>query len=380
MKLLEKIVVNVNLDNSFHNSIEIAEQLAMKFNSKIILLCVLPKEAKIDSINNYVKTFAENQLKRITEGLTYPLDKIEKRIEYGNSFEVILSVSEIEDVNLIINQLEEESVNSETKIDILSEKLVRKSLKPVMIVKSDTKSIPEKILCPVDLSDSSKRAMYNALKVARVFKSELTILNVYEPLLESFPNRIEVDFQKENKERKERNRKQLENFINQFNLIDINYSLINLTGRTKDVLKEYASSNSHDLIFMGATGKNYVQRLLLGSVTENLLRSMPSTMIVLKAENLIDLKIESDISTIEKHLDQAIKLEETGYLEEALNQLKTCLLINDLHLPALNRLINLYKKMGNLEQADKYQNIVNEVLRRLWEKNIQFEIRKAYKF
>ncbi len=45
-------------------------------------------------------------------------------------------------------------------------------------------------------------------------------------------------------------------------------------------------------------------------------------MIVMKDENLIDLKIDSDISTLEKHLNQAIKLEETGFYQEAIEQLK----------------------------------------------------------
>lgn len=158
MKLLEKIVVNVNLDNSFHNSIEIAEQLAMKFNSKIILLSVLPKEAKLESINNYITSYAENQLTHLSKGLSYTKDKIENRIEYGNAFETIVSISEIENVNLIINSVDESAVNSDTKIDILSEKLVRKSVKPVMIVQSDTNPVPQTILCPVDFSKSSERA------------------------------------------------------------------------------------------------------------------------------------------------------------------------------------------------------------------------------
>lgn len=103
-------------------------------------------------------------------------------------------------------------------------------------------------------------------------------------------------------------------------------------------------------------------------------------MIVMKAENLLDLKIESDISTIEKHLDQAIKLEEAGYFYEAAEQLKTCLLINDLHLPVLKRLSNLYEKLGEKELAENYQDKFNEVLRRIWDKKIEFDIRRGLNY
>jgi len=87
MKLLEKILVNVDLGSSSLQHIEIAEKLAEKFNSGIILLCVLPKEAKLDSLRNYVKSYADEQLNKISEHISYSGKKIEKRIEYGNAFE-----------------------------------------------------------------------------------------------------------------------------------------------------------------------------------------------------------------------------------------------------------------------------------------------------
>ena len=70
MKLLETILVNVNLENSSDDQLEAAVKLATKFNSKIILLCVLPKEAKLDSVKNYIISHVDDQLKKISEGLS----------------------------------------------------------------------------------------------------------------------------------------------------------------------------------------------------------------------------------------------------------------------------------------------------------------------
>ena len=377
MKLLEKILVNVDLEHPSYDHLEVAEKLAEKFNSKILLLCVLPKEAKLNSLKKYIKPYADEQLNRIIDRLSYSKEKIEKRIEYGNAFEIIISLSEIENVNLIINSNNENSLNSKIKIDILSEKLARKSVKPIMIVKPGADSVPKNILCPVDFSKSSERALKNALKIAKVFNAKLFIINVFEPLHISFPKRLDIDFNQENNKLEAENNKRLDEFINKFNFIDIDYTVKSITGKTKEVIAEFALSNSIDFIFIGANGKNYVQRLLLGSVTENLLRDFPASMVVMKAENLLDLKIESEISTIEKHLGQSIKLEEAGYYHEAIEQLETCLLVNDLHLPVLKRLSKLYAKLGKEEQSEYYQNKFNEVLRRLWDKNIEFEIRKG---
>ncbi len=380
MKLLEKILVNVDLENTSYNHLEVAEKLADKFNSKIIFLCVLPKEATINSLKDYVKSYADDKLKSLTEHLSYPKEKIESRFEYGNAFEKIISVSELENVNLIINSVTQEALTSNSKVDILSEKLVRKSNKPIMIVNSNTNPIPENILCPVDFSESSERALSNAIKIARSFNSKLSIVNVFEPLGESFSKRLDFDFEEENKKLEASNKKQLNEFIGQFNLIDVEYSVISLSGKPAEVISNYALSNSIDMIFIGATGKNYIQRHLIGSVSEHLIRSTDVSMVVLKAVNLLELKIESDISTIEKHLDQAIKLEEAGFYQEAVDQLKTCLLINDLHLPVLSRISKVYSKIGEEEQAEYYNNKFHEVLRRLWDKKTESDLRKGLKF
>jgi len=380
MKLLEKILVNIDLENANKDHIKIAEKLAEKFNSEIILLCVLPKEANLETLRNYVKSYTEEQLDKISKQLSYSKEKISKRVEYGNAFEMIISVSEMENVNLIINANNVEyNSKSEIKVDVLSEKLVRKSVKPVMIVKSGTSLIPNNILCPVDFSESSKRALNNAIKIARVFNSKLFIINVFEPLRESFSKRFEIDFKEENEKLNKANQRQLDEFLSTFNLIDVDYHVKSFTGKINEGIVDFALSNSIDFVYIGATGKNYVQRLLIGSVTENVLRRLPSSMIVMKAENLLDLKIESDISTIEKHFDQATKLEEAGYYLEAIEQLKTCLLINDLHLPVINRLSKIYEKIGDIEQSKNFQTKFNEVLRRLWDKKIEFEIRTNYK-
>ena len=380
MKLVDKILVNVDLENISDNQLDVAEKIASKFNSRIILLCVLPKEAKLDSLKSYIKSFADDQLNRIVSRFSYSDERIEKRIEYGNAFGIIISLSELENVNLIINSNVESDPNTQNRIDVLSEKLVRKSGKPVMIVKPGANPIPEKILCPVDFSQSSERALNNAIKVARVFKSKLFIINVFEPLSENFSRRLNIDTKEENDKLEAENRKQYDDFLSKFNFIDVDYKVSSLSGNPNELISEFASLNSIDLIFIGAAGKNYVQRILLGSVTEKVLRNLPASMIIMKAENLLDLKIESDISSIEKHLDHAAKLEEAGYYHESIEQLKTCLLINDLHLPVLNRLSELYTKLGEKEQSEYYRNKFNEILRRLWDKQIEYEIRKGLSF
>ncbi|MEZ5198321.1 MAG: universal stress protein [Bacteroidales bacterium] len=313
------------------------------------------------------------------EFLNYDENKIEQLVEYGDESDKIISISETKNVNLVIHTNQQNKNDNYSKVDNLSEKLIRKSLKPIMIVKSGTVIPPAKILCPVDYSESSERALFNAIKIARAFDSKLFIVNVFEPMQECFATRLKIDFNKENNKLEEENKEKYKRFIAKFNLAELDHEVISLTGNPDAVITEFAKVKSVDIIFIGSAGKSYMQRLLLGSTTENVLRLLPSSMIITKAENILELKIESDISTLEKHLDQAIQLEKLGNYEEAIEQLKICLHINDLHLPVLNRLSKLYLKLGENELAKNYEKKANEILRRLWDKKIEHDIRKGLK-
>lgn len=122
-----------------------------------------------------------------------------------------------------------------------------------------------------------------------------------------------------------------------------------------------------------------MQRILLGSVTEKVVRDLPSSMVITKTENILNLKIDADISEIEKHMSNAEKLAETGFFDEAVEQYKTALQINDLHIPALTALASLYDKIGEKESAELFYRKIDEILGRLWDRKIEFEIRKSLK-
>ena len=379
MRLLEKILVPVRINETSAEQLNMAIQLANKFHSQIILLHILPNEAKKDSINSLIMKYVDNDFEKILDNLKKTGIHAEKRIGYGNMFDQIISIAEMENVNLILIVNEMEHIDDNYKIDVLAEKLIRKSQKPIWVVKSGSNTVPGKILCPVDFSDASERALTNAIKISRTFQSELFVITVFEPLEENSSMRYNIDYKKENEELENETKKKFKDFIKKFNFIDVDYNTKLIRGKTHERIIAFATKNNIDLIFMGATGKSLLQRVLLGSVTELVIRELPSSMVITKSENILNLKIDFEISEIEKHFTNAIKLEKTGYYKEAIDQLKICLQINDLHIPALNALIKLYNKIGEKELSETYSNKLEEILSRLWDKRIELEIRKNYR-
>ncbi len=376
MKLLDKILVPVTLEANRNSHLETAVVLAKTFKSQIIMIHVLPEEAKHESVNQYVLKYVKKDLDAMIKDLHLEDVKIKRIIEYGNTFDRIITTAEDEDVNLILfsNFIEEQ--NGKFSMDVVAEKLVRKSDKPIWVVKEGDKAFPKAMLCTVDFSDASRRALNNAIKIARTFKKRLYILNIMKPVENNFSPRYSIDFEEENKKIARENKKLFEEFLAEFNFTDLDYETKIEKGEPAAEIKSFVSRKNIDLLFMGATGKTFLQRVLLGSVTEKLIRELPSSMVITKAESILNLKIDSDISEIEKHLSNAKRLEDSGYYEEAIHQLKLSIQKNDLHIPALNALARLYDKTGDAEKSETYRQKIDAILRRLWDKTTEFEIRK----
>lgn len=379
MRLLEKILVPIISNDTSNSHLETAVNLANKFNSKLLLIQILPDDAKRPSIRNLMNKHLENVFSEIINKYDLTEIEIEKIILYGNMFDKIITTSEDENVNLILIPNDIEHANSKYNIDVLTEKLIRKSQKPVWVVKEGGLGFPQKIICTVDYSDASVRALNNAIKITSAFNASLHIVNVFEPIENKYSLRYEADYNLENQKNEQENETKFIDFLKSFNFTDINYQSHILKGMADKEIIRFIEQNQLNLLFMGATGKTFIQRIMLGSVTEKVIRELPCSLVITKSENILNLKIDADISEIEKHLENARKLEETGYYKEAIAQLKICLQINDLHLPTLSKLAKLYSKIGQDETAQMYHQKIDEILKRLWNKKIELEIRQSFK-
>lgn len=377
MKLIEKILVPISTEDTTFPQVTVASNIADKFNTEIVLLSVLPQEAHQDKITSLVQKCANQILDGIIESLGEKV-KTQKIIRFGNKFEQIMEHADNHSVNAIVVNGNEGGHHSGSKLGLTAEKLIRKSHKPVWVVDENATS-PKTIVCPVDFSDSSARALENALKLARAFSADVHVVNVYEPLGEVISSRFETHLDEKDAEMKLANSKAFDKFLNRFTLTDISCSTAVLVGDPHDKIIEYTKAMNADLLLLGTTGKNYIYRLLLGSVSEKIIRDFPCSVIATKSESILHLKIEDNISKIEELTKEAINLEQTGQNREAIEVYQKCLVINDMHLPVISALAKLYKKEGDEENAILYSEKFSLIVTHTWDKHIELELRKHFK-
>lgn len=378
MKLLEKVLIPIDFRKSTNNIIKAAISLAVNYDSELILVSILPVEANIEKYKGMLEGFAQDKLNAIKKEIEKSgINSITAEVRYGNKLENILKLSRIENVNLVLVSSDCYEDHNEIKLSHFVEKLTRKCEKPVWVIDNRIQFNISKILCPVDFSNASERALQNAIQLSRKFRAELTILNVYEPIsyILEFAS---VDLSEENQKKKNEAQKAMDSFLSKFSFTDVKFDKKMLSGKPAQVILNSVKESNYDLVIMGTTGRTGLGRIVIGNTTEKVIRELPCSFIATKSSDIINLKLETEIKDIEEHLKIAKKLEENGFYEEAIHQYEICLRINSMHIPSQYNIANLYRKLSQDNKAAYYEKMIQEVMVRLWDKKIEQVIRKHY--
>ncbi|SMO85866.1 Nucleotide-binding universal stress protein, UspA family [Saccharicrinis carchari] len=378
MKLLEKILVAVDVNKDVTDQIDVAINIARTYNSQIIIVYVIPKEVLHPDISDIVIKAVKKSLLDVKETLENAgVDVVDPIIENGKPGERLLQVSADHNVNLILVGSGGSS-NNNFKLGITAHKLIQLSDKPVWIVKAGGETKFSNILCPVDFSDPSRRALKNAILLTKKFRAMLRILNVYKPFTNITP-RIQVDMEKENADLLLQQEYYMDEFLKEFDLSDIAFKVDVKPGSVHEIILQTIKKQGHDLLVMGTNGRSGFNRFMMGSVTERVVREMPCSFVTTKTHDMFQLKFDTEIKEIEVHLQNARVLLQKGLYKEAIGQYQMCLQINDMHIPSMYKLANIYRKIGEEKRAIHYDNMGKDLLSKLWDEKIEIEIRNHYK-
>jgi nucleotide-binding universal stress UspA family protein len=127
----------------------------------------------------------------------------------------------------------------------------------------------QKILYATDFSSYSNQAYFHAITLAEAHEASLAILFVYDP------DRNEGD---------EENRKYWRNQLEQIRPINPHIPVrhVFLEGNPADEIVRHARGAGMDLIVMGTHGRTGLERLLMGSVAEKVMREANCSVLVVK--------------------------------------------------------------------------------------------------
>jgi len=146
----------------------------------------------------------------------------------------------------------------------------------------------KKILYATDFSSYSNQAYFHAVALAQSHRASLTILYVYAPTFGT------PEVPGENGANRQYWRNQLE----QIKPVDDNIAVhhVFLEGDPAGEVVRYAKDASMDLIVMGTHGRTGLERLLMGSVAEKVLREAPCSVLVVKLPKGIPITEKREVA------------------------------------------------------------------------------------
>jgi nucleotide-binding universal stress UspA family protein len=139
-----------------------------------------------------------------------------------------------------------------------------------------------KILFPVDFSKHGEQALKMAVSLARDLHGELVLLHVEEPPLAYGGGEFYYGMP-------EPNREQLKRMLNEVSIGDTDLPVTRHVevGSPATVIVQFAKDHDMDYIVMPTHGRTGLNRLLMGSVTEEVVRKAPCPVITVKGVSAV---------------------------------------------------------------------------------------------
>jgi nucleotide-binding universal stress UspA family protein len=273
---MKKILVPTDFSKSAENALKVAAQIAKNNNGEIFLLHMLelPMTGN-DAISvahdipelMFFKNAAIAKLDTLMEvdylkGLT-----VTKIIQFELAFEGIIKTGESHNTDLIVMGSHGASGFQEMFIGSNTEKVVRNSNVPVLVIKhEDANFKPEKFVFASDFSDEIKKPFEKVVAFANKFNSHLHLVNINTP--NNFKSTKVAQ-------------KIMDEFMKDFDIKNYTTHIYNDINVEKGIL-HFAKSIDADIIGMSTHGRKGISHFFNGSISEDLVNHAKRPVVTFK--------------------------------------------------------------------------------------------------
>jgi len=150
-------------------------------------------------------------------------------------------------------------------------------------------SIFKNIMIATDGSEAAKKAVDTAIKLAKMNKAKLYAVHVIAPgeLSVNLRDPRDLEWKDSMKVYLEKQGGEVTAYVEDSgNKANVEVESTILEGNPADEIVNFAQKNDIDLIVMGTLGKKGIQRFLLGSVTENVIRHSKQPVLIVRGETV----------------------------------------------------------------------------------------------
>lgn len=291
MRKIQKILLATDFSQASQDALKQAVILATKNASKIYLLHVIPQVIKLydwtidhASLIREANSILQENLEEMRRGVVSEAEAI---VVVGNPREEIISQADSLEVNVIMIGSGEKEKGDRFPLGVTAENIIRGTSRPVWVVKRGASEGIKKILCPVDFSSHSRRALVNAVDLSIMFGAELQVVTVAEKLPRAYRG-LPLYLESGKADWEKYCQKELEKFLRNFNFEKIAWNKSVRSGEPHEEILKAAAEMGADLMVMGSLGRTGLFRILMGSVAEKIARELPCSLVMMKSLDLVE--------------------------------------------------------------------------------------------
>ncbi|MFN8274158.1 MAG: universal stress protein [Flavobacteriaceae bacterium] len=273
---MKKILVPTDFSQHAEYALKVAAQIAKENNSEIILLHMLelPHQAgdaigsghQIPEIMLYKNKALEN-LEELMDADFLDGINVSEAVQFEKAFDGIMKIIKKNEVDLVVMGSHGTSGFEEMFIGSNTEKVVRFSDVPVLVIKNQVDDFKaSNFVFASDFSNEIKKPFKLLLDFAKVFNSKLNLVMV------NTPNSFKPTHTAE---------KIMSEFMAEFNYTNYSMDIYNDTNVEKGILN-FANKVNADLIGMCTHGRTGFAHFFNGSISEDLVNHAVRPVITFK--------------------------------------------------------------------------------------------------
>ena len=260
---MKRILVPTDFSENAENALKVAAKLAKKHNGEIILLHFLElPHAILDPVMPsseipeimFFKKASIDKLESLMEKDFLKGINVLEAIQFEMAFEGIVSLAKKNNVDLICMGSHGSSGFKEMFIGSNTEKVVRTSDIPVLVVKRDEHEFDiNQMMFASEFNDEDKKNFQQIIDFASKLNLHLNLLNVNTP--NSFKSTLVAE-------------KQMEEFLKDFKIENYSTHIFNDANVEKGILN-FAKHYNMDLIGISTHGRKGLAHFFNGSISED---------------------------------------------------------------------------------------------------------------
>lgn len=240
-------------------------------------------------IHERLKTLASAKMTEALESHGKQDVRIVMEQERGISpAEVILEYAAKKDVDLVVMGTHGRRGLGHLFLGSVAEEVVRFSPCPVLTIRERKEPgqvhMVERILAPVDFSDHAKSAVSNAKEIAATYGAKVDLLHVIEEVVHpTFYGTGATSIVELRPTIIPKSKEVMERIFREAPGPEVEAEYHVVEGRASGDIIKFAEDHRSDLIVIATHGLSSVEHLLLGSVTEKVVRQAPCPVFTVKA-------------------------------------------------------------------------------------------------